>query len=230
MLLPSPSSSSSGIGTASANTGASTSFTISASLGSECAQDASGVEDLVGLYYTYFHSSHPCALPRWAFQQQRTTHPDLFAPILQVMQYIGSLFDPAVASEPLKEMASAILPLDSTLTDTMTPHQVQAALLFCIALYWCDEIEEGLRILDLVIDVSQKLQMHEARFAIDHGHGDPSLEESWRRTWWMIYVTDGHIAGSTHTFPTRIGSIGTTTLLPCEEDCYESGVCIHSGP
>lgn len=222
VLLPSPTSSGSGIGTA----GGSTTFTAPTSTYSENTQHDEGTvdEDLIGLYYTYFHASHPCALPRWAFQQHRTAHTELFSPILQTIHYIGSLFDPAVPSEPLKELALSTLPLDLTLAGTVTPHQLQAMLLMCIALYWCDEIKKSLQILDEVIRVAKELAMHQALFAVHHGDGDSVLEESWRRTWWQLYVTDGHIAGGTHTFPTRIGSIGMTTLLPCEEVCYESGV------
>lgn len=40
----------------------------------------------------------------------------------------------------------------------------------------------------------------------------------------MIYLTDAHIAGSTHVFPTQTGDVQMTTDLPCEEEQYESGV------
>lgn len=134
------------------------------------------------------------------------------------------MFDPTMASEPLKELAGTTLPPTSTHTGTLTPYQVQASLLYCIALYWCDEIEEALRILDETIKLALVLGMNQEQFSIEHGHGDPVLEESIRRTWWLLYVTDGHIAGSTHTFPTRIGDVPMSVLLPCEEVFYESGV------
>jgi hypothetical protein len=143
------------------------------------------------------------------------------------MQYVGSLFDPAVASEPLKVMAVDLLPPGLRFTGNhLTPHQVQAVLLFSIALYWCDEIEKGVQALDASIHAALELRMHQVSFATEHGNDDPVLEESWRRTWWQLYVTDAHIAGSTHTFPTKMSSVGVNTRLPCEEECYESGVCI----
>lgn len=41
----------------------------------------------------------------------------------------------------------------------------------------------------------------------------------------MIYITDAHIAGSTHTYPTETGAVQIMTALPCEEQYFESGVC-----
>lgn len=230
--IPSPTSSASGIGTGrdSGTSSNSTTLTIPSSLRSENIQDPSAIdEDLIGLYYTYFHTAHPCVLPRWALFQHYAANPEPFAPVLLVMQYVGSLFDPAVSSEPLKVMAVNLLPLGPRPTgDHWTPHQVQAVLLFSIALYWCDEIEKGVQALEASIQAALELQMHLVPFATEHGYDDPVLEESWRRTWWQIYVTDAHIAGSTHTFPTKISSVGVNAVLPCEEECYESGV--HSKP
>jgi hypothetical protein len=40
----------------------------------------------------------------------------------------------------------------------------------------------------------------------------------------MVYLTDAHIAGSTHVFPTKTGDVQIMTDLPCEEEQYESGV------
>jgi hypothetical protein len=40
----------------------------------------------------------------------------------------------------------------------------------------------------------------------------------------MVYITDAHIAGSTHTFPSQKSNVEITTGLPREEQQYESGV------
>lgn len=225
--LPSPASSSGGNGTTRgvARGFSSTSITLPSSFSSENLPGADSIDqDLIGHYYTYFHGAHPCVLPLWALQQHNSTNPEVFTPILLVMQYIGSLFEPAVASEPLKKLAVNALPVSPSYPGPLTPHQIQALMLFSIAIYWCDEIEEGLRLLDKAIGAALELRMQLAPFATEQGHDNPMLQESWRRTWWQLYVTDAHIAGSTHTFPTRVSGIEVTTLLPCEDECYESGV------
>ncbi|RYO74347.1 hypothetical protein DL764_010872 [Monosporascus ibericus] len=190
----------------------------------ESGRDASAIDErLVGLYYDYFHAAHPCVLPRWALQQHCARYPAQFAPIILVMQYIGSMFDIAVDSQHHRETARQALPLHPSRTGVLSPHEIQAMLLYSIAVYWSDEAEEGIEILGKVIHGALELRMHLEPFAPTNGQGSPVLEESWRRTWWQIYVTEGNIAGSTHTYPTRLHGVSTDALLPCEEECYESG-------
>ncbi|RYP21646.1 hypothetical protein DL765_002107 [Monosporascus sp. GIB2] len=166
--------------------------------------DASAIDEhLVGLYYAYFHAAHPCVLPRWALQQHCARYPAQFTPIIVVMQYIGSLFDIAVDSQPHRETARQALPLSPSRKGVLSPHEIQAMLIYSIAVYWSDELEEGIRILGEVIHAAVELGMHLEPFARENGQEDPVLEESWRRTWWQIYVTEGNIAGSTHEYEMR---------------------------
>ena len=181
-------------------------------------------EDLINLYYSYFHAAHPCVLPRWSLNQHYAANPLAFTPVVFVMQFIGSLFDPSVSTEMCRDMATRALPLSQDQSMPLTPHQIQALLLFSITLYWSDEIERSLDLLGLVIHRALEMQMHHSAFATQNSRSDPVLEESWRRTWWQIYITEGHIASSARTFPSRIGIIEMTTMLPCEEEAYESGV------
>jgi len=68
------------------------------------------------------------------------------------------------------------------------------------------------------------LGMHDRKFAEQNGNGDAILEESWRRTWWQIYVADAFFAAMAraNTFPTC--NVNATVELPCEEEDYEAGV------
>ncbi|RYP65791.1 hypothetical protein DL769_006211 [Monosporascus sp. CRB-8-3] len=167
-------------------------------------RDASAIDEhLVGLYYDYFHAAHPCVLPRCALQQHCARYPAQFAPIVLVMQYIGSLFDTAVDSQPCRETARQALPLPHSRAGVLSPHEIQAMLLYSIAVYWSDEVKEGIEILGKVIHGALELGMHLEPFARKNGQEDPVLEESWRRTWWQIYVTEGNIAGSTHEYDMR---------------------------
>ena len=156
------------------------------------------IEDrLVENYYRYFHAAHPCALPRWAFEQHCAMDPVGFKSITLVMRYIGSLFDTGIDPEPYREIARSSLPVSPSQNITMTPHGVQAMLLYSIAVFWCNGITEGIDILGMAIKGALDLGMHLENFATGHGHGNSLLEESWRRTWWQIYLTEGNIAGST---------------------------------
>jgi hypothetical protein len=79
-------------------------------------------------------------------------------------------------------------------------------------------------LLDETIRLALELGINRQEFAQENSRGDPILAESWRRTWWQIYITDAHIAGSTHKFPFRTSNIEMTVDLPCEELDYELGV------
>jgi hypothetical protein len=57
-----------------------------------------------------------------------------------------------------------------------------------------------------------------------HGEGLAVLEESWRRTWWEMYVLDGMIAGVHERSSFRLNEMPFEVLLPCEEHEFVSGV------
>ncbi len=70
------------------------------------------------------------------------------------------------------------------------------------------------------------LAMFHRQFAVENGEGDKVLEESWRRTWWQIYITDATFAAIRReaAFPTR--EVEVLVELPCEEEDYEAGVSL----
>lgn len=110
------------------------------------------------------------------------------------------------------------------LQNLRNPFCVQAQLLYAIAVYAYDGPEKTRAVLDEAIQGSFELGMHRKEFASIYGQMDPILEESWRRTWWMVYTTDAHISGSTHSYPIQTDVAQITAGLPCEEQQYESGV------
>ncbi|KAL1611958.1 hypothetical protein SLS60_000181 [Paraconiothyrium brasiliense] len=146
--------------------------------------------------------------------------------VLPVILYIGSIFARSVDSTPLAEAAAEAMKAgwDSPAGFVPNPYFIQALMLYSIAVYWCDEPERGREFLDEAINGAFILGMHQRDFAEQNGNGDPVLEESWRRTWWQMHVTDVHIAGSTHTFQGLSVKLPITTDLPCEEQCYETGL------
>lgn len=183
------------------------------------------VDQLLTQYYTYFHVSHPCVLPRWALKT-RMAEEGISDFLLPVLFYIGSIFSHSVDSTPLANAAAEAIKagrLNST-GSRPSPYFVQALVLYSIAVYWCNEPERGRTLLDECINGAFILGLHQKDFAVQNGNGDPVLEESWRRTWWQIHVTDVHIAGSTHSYQGLSVQLPITTELPCEEQCYETGV------
>jgi hypothetical protein len=152
------------------------------------------------------------------------TESEAFELLYSVMLYVGSLFAPSIPSGPLKSTAEHKL-VTARLQDlTVTPFDIQAVMLYSIAAYGCDELDKLKELFNWVIRMALARGMNRSGFAAEHGRQDPILEESWRRTWWQIYITDAIIAGTTHTYPHRMSSVDVDVYLPCDERSYELGV------
>ncbi|GAB7365827.1 hypothetical protein MBLNU230_g7159t1 [Neophaeotheca triangularis] len=175
---------------------------------------------LLDLYYEFFHAAHPCALPR-PFLMHRLLDDDLQL-LVKVIHYIGSLFAPVARSEGRSG------PIESAVSDfrcgISVPNgfDVQAVLLYSIAVYWRNDPDAGTALLEQSVQMAITLGMHLKGFAKQHSRGDAVLEESWRRTWWQILIADAHIAGSAHTFSFHTSGVDMTADLPCEEHEYEA--------
>ncbi|KAJ0419659.1 hypothetical protein BJY00DRAFT_313804 [Aspergillus carlsbadensis] len=192
------------------------------SLYEESPADATDNE-LLSLYYTYFHGAHPCVLPQWSLRLRAALQPETLDLLMPVLQYIGSLYTPSIDSSPLETKLLDTLAALRCAGSTYSPFDIQALLLYSVAVYWSDEIPRALDLLDEVIASAVKIGMNRAGFDTAHGEGDPILEESWRRTWWVLYLTASHVSGSTHTFPCKVDGISVSVRLPCEEGVYEAG-------
>ncbi|KAL3466912.1 hypothetical protein BJX64DRAFT_284064 [Aspergillus heterothallicus] len=179
--------------------------------------------ELLSLYYSYFHAAHPCVLPQWSLRLRAALQPETIEFLMPVLQYIGSLYSSAVESAPLEAKVLDELSALRCSGRDLSPFDIQGVLLYSIAVYWCDEIQRSLDLLDEAIGNAVKIGMNQAGFDTSRGEGDPILEETWRRTWWTIYLIAMHMSGSTHTFPSKVDGIPVSVKLPCEEEFYESG-------
>ena len=181
-------------------------------------------DELLSLYYSFFHAAHPCVLPQSAMKLYSVIDSKALRPLYSVMQYIGSLFAPSVRSEPFKLQAEQGLATVRLRDHVNTGYDVQAVLLYSITAYWSDETETAKGLMDETVRLALGLGMNRKGFATENGRQDPILEESWRRTWWQLYITDAHIAGGTYTYPYRTSHVEMDVHLPCEEQNYETGV------
>lgn len=186
----------------------------SASLNQDC---------LLDLYYIYFHTSQPVVLPRQFIGQKVSENAPGIKAVLSVMRYIGSLYAPKVRSDPLEDQVKIALAESES---SPNGYEVQALVLYSTAVYWCNDIQRASELLDTATSKALALGMNTQSFATNFSGGDPVLAESWRRTWWQLYLTDAHIAATNHaiTFRTSQKGVPTAVELPCEEEEYSSGV------
>ncbi|KAI4716626.1 hypothetical protein E4T48_07184 [Aureobasidium sp. EXF-10727] len=79
------------------------------------------------------------------------------------------------------------------------------------------------------IDLAISLGMNTKDFATLNGDSLSCLEESFRRTWWELFVVEG-IMSAIHRRPTmKTRSVVSEVLLPCEDSTYTDGACFSGG-
>lgn len=177
---------------------------------------------LIDSYYANFHSFHPLLLPRkhLARLYQDPDKQASFIPLVGVMRLIGHLYASREWSTSLEAFIDACL-LQASQAD---PVMVQCRLLYSIALFWHARRAESKREMSTATRLALDLGMFRREFATEHGPGDPVLAESWRRTWWMLYIVDVYYAGTVGEKDLAVLDVEPTVDLPCEESEYEFGV------
>jgi len=188
------------------------------SLSQEASRDA-----LLELFYRFFDPAHSCVLPQQYLKQKMDLNVSGMALLLCVVQYIGSIYSPAVPSAPFEDEIKRMLAEERPHTSGF---EIQALLLYCIAVYWHDDRSRARALRDEAVRKAVSIGMNFKEFATYASSRDAVLAESWRRTWWQLYLTDGHITaidhGSTHISSQSL--IPCTVELPCEDAEYKSGV------
>lgn len=101
---------------------------------------------------------------------------------------------------------------------------MQALLLFAIAEHNQDLKREAQQSLTRATALAMELGMNRRDFARQHGEGDPVLEESWRRTYYLLALTDQHCAVLISYPDFSLRDVPNEVELPCEEEEYEEGV------
>ncbi|KAL2110177.1 hypothetical protein VUR80DRAFT_1512 [Thermomyces stellatus] len=191
-------------------------------------QPAGPLDDpLIKIYYGHFHTFHPYILPRQHLQiflQDPTKRPVLES-LVSVIRLIGSIYGRSSDSPQLKEQARRChFDSHSPMDTVRKAFMVQSRLLLSIALYWSTDIEESRSVLDCALRDAFELGMYCREFAVENSEGDPVLAESWRRTWWQLYIVDAYYAAIRRSPQFLSQDVEATVDLPCEEREYESGV------
>ncbi|KAH6668066.1 hypothetical protein F5X68DRAFT_265414 [Plectosphaerella plurivora] len=132
------------------------------------------------------------------------------------MRYIGSFY----AGTP---MALPVQP-EMTKNASVDGYSVQANLLLSLARSMCSEQHAAEELLAQAIQQANAIGMHTNMFSETTETYDPVLGESWRRTWWMLYVTHLNYAVVRRDYTTTLNSADYDVALPCEDEEYFSMV------
>jgi len=175
---------------------------------------------LLELYFENFWPSFPIVLPYHYLQQRLMNDDHGMEELLLVLQYIGSTYAPWTPSDPyfrtaLQSLGSPVL--------AHTPFNVQALMLFGLAQYHFNMKEEGQRHHNLAVSIAIELRMNQRSFAQAYGESNPVLEESWRRTYYMLHVADQHLAIVSNSPLYTLANVPNTVDLPCDDEFFRSG-------
>jgi hypothetical protein len=183
-------------------------------------------ERCLDAFYHYFHAGHPFVLPRDPMLQLIKDGVTKLDAVVTAMRYIGSLYiDAGPARAIYLDEAIRLCYLPTTPKDGFL---IQALLLVIIGLDGSCQQERARELLADCERIALEINLNTRSFAAMHGRGNPILEESWRRTWWDLYVCDGMIAGVHRVTNFLLFDITADVALPCEEHQYISGVRIAS--
>ncbi|KAL1969176.1 hypothetical protein VTN77DRAFT_430 [Rasamsonia byssochlamydoides] len=175
---------------------------------------------LVDVYYSNFHASHPILPPHRLLY--RFNPPPYLE---QVIKFIGAHFTPAASPETYRPAV-----LSSVVDQDPSPEKVQALLLLAIVLHSRNERGEAGNCLAQAMDLAYELGMHRKSFAETMGDGDPTREESLRRTWWELFIIEGMLTALGVRSSFTASTVPLEVPLPCEERIYQDGLRPPSPP
>merc|ERR1711939_1154926 len=145
-----------------------------------------GGDDLIDLFYKHFHPAHPFIIPRKTYIDSPLTLPK---PLRAVIHYLASHYVPGTNQNALETAAKGIFS-DDVPDDG---YRVQGLLLYAMTCFSRFTQEEGAKALEQAIDIALRIGMKRQSFAIQHGRNDPTIQESWRRTWWSLFIVEATV-------------------------------------
>lgn len=173
-------------------------------------------------FYHFFHAGHPFVLPRDSMLRLMKDGVAKLDAVVTAMRYLGSSYlDAGPARAMYLDEAIRLCYLPSTPKDGFL---IQALLLIIVGLDGSCQQERARELLADCERIALEINLNTRAFATMHGGGNPVMEESWRRTWWDLYVCDGMIAGVHRVTNFLLFDIAADVALPCEEHQYLSGV------
>lgn len=169
-------------------------------------------------FYQNFYAAHPFVPPKGPLLV--LVQDNSMEPLLAAMRWIGSLYIDQDISHSIFKDAFRLID-GNPLKDGFL---VQARLLLVIGLDGNRQRKKVRKLMSEARDISVQIGMNTHLFATANGRGMPILEESWRRTWWELYVVDALMSGVHQTNSFALYDVPTDVALPCEEYQYRTGV------
>lgn len=178
-------------------------------------------DKLLELFFENFWPAFPVVLPLHFLQVRQYGNNHGMQALLPTLYWIGSIYAPHILSKPFYLTARSALE-SSPLAPS--PFNVQALMLFALAEFHQDNRIEAQKRVEDAVTMALGLRMNERGFAKAYGEVNPVLEESWRRTYYILCVVDQHFA-IIHNRPFyTLLTVPNGVDLPCDDEYFNSGV------
>ncbi|GAB0136979.1 hypothetical protein EsDP_00005262 [Epichloe bromicola] len=178
-------------------------------------------ERCISSFYHYFFASHPFVLPQEQLKRVMAERKDEVQPLRAAMAWIGSLYLPVspVFRDEAYEKARREMAVGRV---RRRGFFLQAMMLLVLGLDGCDRRGEATAALRDAEHLALEIGLNKRHFASLYGFDTRAVEESWRRTWWELYVVDAMMAGVRRASDFVLCDAGADVALPCEEHDYVS--------
>ena len=167
------------------------------------------------MFYSSFWPSHPFLPPNRDIEDHLRGSEE--TGLIHAINYIASLYVCA-GNDQLR-------PLDFPQKLHQYPQNgfsVQSLILLAISSHMYNDHIQAQALLHTASDIAIGIELHRHEFSTSHGKGSHVMAETWRRTWWELYILDYMFAGLNQTSNMRLKGVVSDVLLPCEEEEYHS--------
>lgn len=172
------------------------------------------------LFYSSFWPSHPFLPPRTCLEEHVRSSEGMS--LIAVVNHMGSMYACA-RFEGLQASAAPQQPEEYPQSGL----SVQSLILLAISSHMSNNPTQAQAFIHTATDIALAIGLHRHEFATSHGNGSRAMVESWRRTWWELYILDTMFAGLNQTSNMQLKGVDSDVVLPCEESMYHNfGVCI----
>ncbi|KAM3553124.1 hypothetical protein ARSEF4850_007058 [Beauveria asiatica] len=137
------------------------------------------------------------------------------------MHWVGSKYiAPEMDQKLLLDIAR--LSVDESQTKRANGFTVQAMTVLLVALDGTGYPQQAVELLTRTKQMALSLGMNYSQFMTESKTRFRVLDESWRRTWWELYVLDGMFAGAHRATTFSLLDVPNDVGLLCEDDDYET--------
>lgn len=141
--------------------------------------------------------------------------------LIHAINYIGSLY----ACAGNNQLRPLTFPQDLH-AYPQNGFAVQSLILLAISSHMSNNPTQAQAFLHRAVDIALAIGLHRHDFDTSHEKRSHAMAESWRRTWWELYILDIMFAGLNQTSNMWLSGVESDVLLPCEEAAYSNGdVC-----